>query len=104
MFPNAESLVQNIDALTPLALAGVTLAGLLVGIAPSSFPLISIASGFGAGFDPAGDHSRQRGLWLSLGFVAGIVSVDVVLGALFSALSALPSWGRSCRFLLPPTR
>jgi cytochrome c-type biogenesis protein len=100
MFPNAESLVENIGTLTPLALAAVTLAGLLVGIAPSSFPLISIASGFGAGFDPASDHSRHRGLWLSFGFVAGIVLVDVVLGALFG-LVGFAVMGAILPFLAP---
>lgn len=83
MLPNVELLLANIGTLTPLAVAGVAFVGLLVGVAPSSFPLISIASGFGAGFDQASDHGRHRGLWLSLGFVVGMVTVDTALGALF---------------------
>lgn len=79
-----EPLLQDITALTPLAVALVALAGLVVGIAPSSFPLISIAAGLAAGRGTA-EPSTQRteGLWLSAGFALGIATVDAVLGALF---------------------
>lgn len=79
-----EPLLQNITALTPLTMALVALAGLIVGVAPSSFPLISVAAGLTAGQDAmdAGER-RIKGLRLSLGFVLGIVTVDAVLGALF---------------------
>ena len=83
MFPDVRSLLENIATLTPLAVASVGLVGIVVGIAPSSFPMISIASGLGAGADSGADHGGHRGLWLSLGFVLGIVTVDTVLGALF---------------------
>jgi cytochrome c-type biogenesis protein len=83
MLPNAESLVGNIGALTPLGIGSVALAGLLVGIAPSSFPLISIASGFGAAASADGSDRRHRGLRLALGFVLGIVTIDTALGAVF---------------------
>ncbi len=78
-----EPLLQDITALTPLAVALVALAGLVVGIAPSSFPLLSIAAGLAAGRGAA-DPSTQRieGLWLSAGFALGIATVDAVLGAL----------------------
>jgi cytochrome c-type biogenesis protein len=83
MWSNAESLLSNIGTLTPLGIAGVALAGLLVGIAPSSFPLIAITSGFGAASVADGGGRRHRGLWLALAFVLGIVTVDTALGALF---------------------
>lgn len=76
-------LLQNISALTPLTIALVALAGLVVGIAPSSFPLISVASGLAAGRGTAGSERQKSGLWLPLGFVLGIATVDAVLGGLF---------------------
>ena len=79
-----EPLLQNITALTPLALALVALAGLVVGIAPSSFPLLSVAAGLAAG-QGATDLGRRRaeGLWLAAGFALGIATMDAILGALF---------------------
>jgi len=81
---DVEPLLQNITALTPLAEALVAFAGLIVGIAPSSFPLLSIAAGLAAGRG-ATDPGKRRfeGLWLSVGFALGIATVDAVLGALF---------------------
>jgi cytochrome c-type biogenesis protein len=79
-----ESLLQNVSALTPLTIAFVAFAGLVVGIAPSSFPLMSVAAGLAAGrgaTDTA--HHRVEGLWHSAGFALGIATVDAVLGALF---------------------
>jgi cytochrome c-type biogenesis protein len=79
-----EPLLQDITALTPLAVALVALAGLVVGIAPSSFPLISVAAGLAAGQGAAASSKRHiEGMWLSMGFVFGIATVDAVLGALF---------------------
>lgn len=79
-----EPLLQEITALTPLAVALVALAGLVVGVAPSSFPLISVAAGLAAG-QGATASSRQRidGVWLSMGFALGIATVDALIGALF---------------------
>lgn len=79
-----EPLLQNVTALTPFAVALVALAGLVVGIAPSSFPLISVAAGLAAGQGAATSGGRRiEGLWLSVGFALGIATVDAVLGALF---------------------
>lgn len=79
-----DPLLQDITALTPLTVALVALAGLVVGIAPSSFPLISVAAGLAAGERAAQSGERRiAGLWLSVGFVLGIATVDAVLGALF---------------------
>lgn len=79
-----EPLLQEITALTPFAVALVALAGLVVGIAPSSFPLMSVAAGLATGQGAADAGSRRLGgFWLSVGFVLGIATVDAVLGALF---------------------
>jgi cytochrome c-type biogenesis protein len=99
--PDIDLLVQDIGILTPLAVAGVALAGLIVGVAPSSFPLISIAGGFGAGSRTDGQGDRNRGLWLALGFVIGIVTVDTALGALFGLAGFAVM--RVIRPLLAPT-
>ena len=82
-----EELLQNITTLTPFAVALVALAGLVVGIAPSSFPLLSVAAGLAAG-QGAADQSKQRlrGLKLAAGFALGIATVDAILGALFGLM------------------
>ncbi len=101
-----EPLLQEITALTPFAVVLVALAGLVVGIAPSSFPLISIAAGLAAGQGAAASGKRRiEGLWLSVGFALGIATIDAVLGALFglagfgccafsraTSLSLMPCW------------
>lgn len=80
----AEPLMWQITALTPYAVALVALAGLIVGVAPSSFPLISVAVGLATGHGVASSSARRiEGLWLSAGFVLGIVTVDTLLGATF---------------------
>lgn len=79
-----EMLLEQATAVTPTALAILALAGLVVGIAPSSFPLLSVAAGFAAGQARA-DAPRLRldGLWLSLGFALGITTMDALIGASF---------------------
>lgn len=79
-----EPLLQNVTDLTPLTIGLVALAGLVVGIAPSSFPLLSVAAGLAAGRG-ALDSSKRRieGLWLSAAFALGIATVDALIGALF---------------------
>ena len=79
-----ESLLQGATELTPLAVGLVALAGLIVGVAPSSFPLLSVAAGLAAGRSTAAPSApRIEGLWLAAGFALGIAFVDAVLGALF---------------------
>lgn len=79
-----EPLLENITALTPIAVVLVALAGLIVGIAPSSFPMLSVAAGLAVGQGAAKLSKRRiEGLWLSAGFALGIATVDAVLGALF---------------------
>ncbi len=93
-----EPLLQEITELTPFAVALVALAGLVVGIAPSSFPLISVAAGLAAGQSvTTSGGARIVGAWLSVGFALGIATVDAVLGALFglagfAVLRALASY------------
>jgi cytochrome c-type biogenesis protein len=101
-----EPLMWQITALTPYAVALVALAGLIVGIAPSSFPLISVAAGLatGRGAAPSGVW-RIEGLWLPAGFVLGIVTVDTLLGATFgfagfAVLRVLASYLALTYFLL----
>ncbi len=79
-----EPLLQDVTSLTPFTVGLVALAGLVVGLAPSSFPLISVAAGLaaGQGAAPAGGR-RMEGLWRSAGFALGIATVDAALGALF---------------------
>lgn len=79
-----EPLLQNITYLSPLTVGLVALAGLVVGVAPSSFPLLSVAANLSAGQKVDGIVVRPReGLWRAIGFVLGIATVDVILGALF---------------------
>jgi cytochrome c-type biogenesis protein len=79
-----EPLLENATALTPLAVGLVALAGLVVGIAPSSFPLLLVAAGLAAGRGAAAPPApRIEGLWLASGFALGIATVDAVLGAFF---------------------
>lgn len=82
-----EQLLQSITTLTPFAIGVVALAGLIVGIAPSSFPLLSVAAGLAAGQGETNPRQRRiQGLWLSAGFVLGIATVDAILGVLFGLM------------------
>lgn len=82
-----RQLLETITTLTPYAIGLVALAGLIVGIAPSSLPLLSIAAGLGTGQGVTNKNLRHiRGLWLSAGFALGIATVDAILGALFGLL------------------
>jgi cytochrome c-type biogenesis protein len=59
--------------------AAVALAGLLVGVAPSSLPLYSVVGGY-IGGQASG---RAKGLLLSAGFVLGQATIDAAIGILF---------------------
>ena len=87
------SQLQEISAASPAAFALVVLAGLLMGVAPSSLPLASVVAGFVAGQAGAADAAgardvvgRTRGALLSAGFVLGMATVDAAIGALFGFL------------------
>ena len=78
---------QQISAASLLAFAVVALAGLGMGVAPSSLPMFSVVVGYVAGRDETSEaRNRFRGVWLTMGFVLGIASVDAVIGALFAFL------------------
>lgn len=82
-----RQLLETITEITPYAIALVALAGLIVGIAPSSFPLLSVAAGLSTGQNETNKSlQRIQGLWLSAGFALGIATVDAILGALFGLL------------------
>ena len=66
-----QPLLQNITTLTPFAVALVVVAGLVVGVAPSSFPLISVAAGLSAVQDAGRTGGRWAGIWRSVGFALG---------------------------------
>lgn len=79
-----ESILGDISGLTPAGVALMALAGLLVGIAPSSYPLLAAAAGFSAGGQAAAVRPKyNRGILLAAGFVLGVALVDAALGALF---------------------
>ena len=78
-----NALMQDISALTPLTVALAALAGLVVGVAPSSYPLISAASALAAGQRTTETGTRRVAWRLPIGFALGIATVDAILGALF---------------------
>ena len=88
--PDLAMLFDQISAMSPLAFAMVALAGLVMGVAPSSLPLFSIVIGYVAG--QASDdelRGRTRGLYLASGFVLGMATVDAAIGALFGFLGSV---------------
>ncbi len=84
-----ESLVDQIDALTPAGIALMALVGLLVGVAPGSYPLLAAATGLVAGQRRETEPHRLRGLYLAAGFVLGVAVVDAAFGALFGGFGFL---------------
>lgn len=82
--PDIAAAVGAIDGVTLTAIAVMVLAGLVVGIAPGSYPLAAVAVGFAAA---DGAHTQKTAastaFRLSLGYVLGIVTIDAALGALF---------------------
>jgi cytochrome c-type biogenesis protein len=84
-----EALVGQVDALTPAGIALMALVGLLVGVAPGSYPLLATAAGLAAARPDGAGPRRWRGLYLAAGFVLGIALVDALFGALFGAFGFL---------------
>lgn len=84
-----ETALSEVTGLTSTAILLMAFAGLVVGIAPSSFPLMAAAVGFAAGGQSAAPAGGLRGFWLSTGFVLGVALVDALLGALFGLFGFL---------------
>lgn len=79
--------LDQVSASSLLAFGVVALAGLTMGVAPSSLPLMSVVIGFVAGrAEPRVTTARARGILLSSGFVLGMASVDAAIGALFGLI------------------
>jgi cytochrome c-type biogenesis protein len=101
-----ESILGGITGLTPAGIGLMALAGLVVGVAPSSYPLLAAAAGFSAGGQAALRRpAPNRGVWLASGFVLGVALVDAALGALFglfgfAVLRALSPYMAHTYFLL----
>lgn len=74
--------LDQASGMSAAALAAVALAGLLVGIAPSSLPLYSVVGGY-VGGQASG---KAKGLLLSAGFILGQATVDAAIGILFGFL------------------
>jgi cytochrome c-type biogenesis protein len=79
--------LQEISAASPAAFALVVLAGLVMGVAPSSVPLMSVVVGSVAGQSEARTPpGARRALLFSVGFVLGMATVDAAIGGLFGFL------------------
>lgn len=84
MTPELAVWLEGIPLMSPLAFALIALAGLVIGLAPSSLPLLGVAFGYVAG--STRQSGKLRGFWLALGLVLGMATVDAVIGALFGLL------------------
>jgi cytochrome c-type biogenesis protein len=82
---NLTAWLNQVSGMSPVALAAVAVAGLLVGIAPSSLPLYSVVAGYVSGQV----SSRAKGTLLSAGFALGQATVDASIGILFGFLGLL---------------
>lgn len=81
---NLHTWLQQVSLISPLGVALVALAGLIMGVAPSSLPLASVVAGY------VGGQAREqkiggarKGLMLSAGFILGLATVDAAIGILF---------------------
>jgi cytochrome c-type biogenesis protein len=77
--------LDQASGMSAVVVAAVALAGLLVGVAPSSLPLYSVVAGYVGGQA----KSRARGFLLSTAFILGQATVDAGI-AFCSAFSASP--------------
>lgn len=82
--------LQEISAASPAAFALAMLAGLVMGVAPSSVPLMSVMVGSVAGQTEAKTPTGvRRALLFSIGFVLGMATVDAAIGGLFGFLGSV---------------
>ncbi|MDA8250472.1 MAG: sulfite exporter TauE/SafE family protein [Rhodospirillales bacterium] len=84
---NPDAWLQSVSITSPLGFALVALAGLIMGVAPSSLPLASVVAGYvgGRAREQAMGNTR-KGLMLSAGFILGLATVDAAIGFLFGFL------------------
>lgn len=79
--------LHHISITSPFGFALVALAGLIMGVAPSSLPLASVVAGYVGGQSRDEDaDQRMAGLRLSAGFVLGVATVDAATGVVFGFL------------------
>ncbi|MBI1330935.1 MAG: cytochrome C biogenesis protein [Alphaproteobacteria bacterium] len=81
-----ETWLSQVSLASPLGFALMGLAGLVMGIAPSSYPLATVVAGYVGGQREQAVPLSGRGLLLSAGFVLGVATVDAVIGALVGFL------------------
>ncbi|MEQ9641447.1 MAG: cytochrome c biogenesis protein CcdA [Alphaproteobacteria bacterium] len=78
---------ETLPAASAAAFGLIALAGLIMGVAPSSLPLVSVVVGSVAGRGAAStEPATRRGLLFAGGFVLGIATVDAAIGGLFGFL------------------
>lgn len=88
--PDLAPIMAGIDGVTLSAIAVVALAGMIVGVAPGSYPLAAVAVGFTGGDGMHGiGADRARAFRLSLGYALGIAVVDAIIGAMFGLVGFL---------------
>jgi len=81
-----ESLLAQIETVSAPSVAAFTLIalmGLIIGLAPSSLPLVSVVVGTVASQKERPRAGRKRSLLFSGSFVCGIATADALLGAVF---------------------
>lgn len=87
-----DAVLNQIAEGSPLAFLMVAAAGLMIAIAPSSLPLVSVVTGYtagqGAGTQETDGVRRgwRTGLALAFGFVLGLATVDAAIGGLFGLI------------------
>lgn len=80
-----HDLVSAAGGLSPFAFVLVAVAGLVMGLAPSTAALLPVTAGLVAGEER---DAARRVLVMSGAFVLGVATVDMTLGALFGLLGA----------------
>jgi cytochrome c-type biogenesis protein len=78
--------LEALQSVSLMAFAVVFAAGFVMGIAPSSYALYPVITGYIVGDE---ERSARRGLVLSGAFVLGTATVDAALGALFGFVGGI---------------
>lgn len=91
------NLIDLFATISPVSLGLAFLFGLAVAFAPSTYAMAPAVMGYVTG---AKQGSRLGAMKLSLGFVAGLATVDMIIGALFAAGGAIAIQAISSRLPL----